>query len=310
MLNIEEFANYVQAHLSEVLPEELKDAKISVHEVQKNNGVVLYGITVTPEGVNISPNIYMESYFEQYVDGAELSKIMNRISSCVVAHIKAPKEYVSYAEEFQNFDAIKDKIAMVVVNAERNAELLAQVPHQKWEDLAFIHKVILGSNDEQTVSVIIRNEHMKYWGVDADQIHALAVKNAKYVLPAVVISMDTIIKDMLTQKGMGQLTDVMVSSLPVNQQMYVVTNITKMNGAAAMFYEGVLSNLAEHVGSDLYILPSSVHECIAISTNMCDPDALVEMVKEVNGTEVAIEEQLSDHVYKFDATSGKLFLVK
>lgn len=81
-----------------------------------------------------------------------------------------------------------------------------------------------------------------------------------------------------------------------------------MNGAASIFYEDELAKLAEKLGTDLYILPSSVHECIAISEKMSTPDLLVHMVQEVNGTQVAADEQLSDHVYRFDAKERKLSL--
>lgn len=83
-------------------------------------------------------------------------------------------------------------------------------------------------------------------------------------------------------------------------------NPGKMNGAASIFYDEALAGLAEQVGTDLFILPSSVHECIAVSTEMGTPEMLAEMVQEVNGTQVSEEEQLSDHVYLFDARERKL----
>ena len=75
-----------------------------------------------------------------------------------------------------------------------------------------------------------------------------------------------------------------------------------------MFYEDALSELSKKVGTDLYILPSSVHEVIAVSTDMGTPETLSEMVREVNGTQVSEEEQLSDHVYRFDAAKKTLSL--
>jgi len=41
---------------------------------------------------------------------------------------------------------------------------------------------------------------------------------------------------------------------------------------------------------------------------MGTPDDLSQMVREVNGSQVAPEEQLSDHVYKFEAATKKLSL--
>ena len=84
--------------------------------------------------------------------------------------------------------------------------------------------------------------------------------------------------------------------------MYVATNVFKMNGACILLYDGVLKKFAEKIGSDFYILPSSVHEVIFVPANG-DMDAryLIQMVKEVNATEVAPDEVLSDNVYIYHA---------
>ena len=62
------------------------------------------------------------------------------------------------------------------------------------------------------------------------------------------------------------------------------------------------------MGTYLYILPSSVHDCIAVSCKVNTPDALAEMLLEINEGQVAADEQLSDHVYHFSAETKKLAL--
>lgn len=57
MLNFSEFKDYVQMTLAEVLPDELRDAQIRLNEVEKNNGLIFHGLTVTPKGSNIAPNV-------------------------------------------------------------------------------------------------------------------------------------------------------------------------------------------------------------------------------------------------------------
>ena len=141
MLNFSEFKDYVQMTLAEVLPDELKDAQIRLNEVEKNNGLILHGLTVTPNGSNIAPNVYLEGYFKKYEQGEDLADVMNMIAHTVVANINAPEEFGTIAKDFMNFEFVKDKIVMVAVNAERNANLLAQVPHQNREDLALIYNL-------------------------------------------------------------------------------------------------------------------------------------------------------------------------
>ena len=88
-----------------------------------------------------------------------------------------------------------------------------------------------------------------------------------------------------------------------DSDMYVLTNESKLNGAACILYENVLYDFAQKLGADLYILPSSVHEVILLpKLSMFEKDELVNMVKEVNTEGVAADEVLSDHVYEYNRT--------
>lgn len=53
----------------------------------------------------------------------------------------------------------------------------------------------------------------------------------------------------------------------VQTEQYVISNNKGINGAVSMLYEDGLHDLAEKLGSDLYIMPSSIHEVIAVSTD-------------------------------------------
>ena len=53
------------------------------------------------------------------------------------------------------------------------------------------------------------------------------------------------------------------------------------------------------MGTDLYILPSSIHEVIAVSAETGRPEELAQMVSETNRHEVMPGERLSDRVYHY-----------
>ena len=309
MLNFEEFQDYTKRVLKDHLPEELAGATIRTNDVTKNNGLVLHGVTVQPEGSNIAPTIYIDGYYKDYVDGSKLDDVIDRIAKVAKDNAHAPSELGNIAHTFLDFNNVKDKIIMTVVNTEKNREMLAGMPHQNREDLSLIYKVTVGSDERGMATIAIKNEHMEAWGVTPEEIHNLAMENTKELLPVTVQSMNEIMREMFGRDGMpDDMAELMFEEMPMNQQMYVISNESRINGAAAMFYEDALSGLAEQMGTDLFILPSSVHEVIAVSTDMGDPEQLAEMVREVNGGEVSAEEQLSDHVYRFDAASRSISL--
>lgn len=302
MFNFEDFCDYVQMSIKDHLPVEQQDAKVTINNVMKNNGLTLHGVVVHPEGQCVAPTIYLEGFFKQYEGGADLDSVMDKIAGTISEHLNTPEEFSDVAQMYSNYDAVKDKIVMAVVNTAKNRELLSQVPHTEREDLSLIYKVVVGTGADGIGSITIRNEHMEQWGVTVDEIHEMAMKNTKEILPVTVQTMTEVMREMFGSDGMPEeMAEMMFSDMPLNQQMFIISNKSKVNGAASMFYEDTLSELADKIGTSLYILPSSVHEVIAVSTDMGTPEALAGMVREVNGGQVAPEEQLSDHVYKFDA---------
>ena len=118
-----------------------------------------------------------------------------------------------------------------------------------------------------------------------------------------------IMKEMFARDGMPQeIADMMIAEIPPEQTMWVISNEKGINGAASMLYENELHELAESLESDLYILPSSVHEVIAVSSDMGSPEMLAQMVVEVNMQEVSLDERLSNQVYHYDKDLRKLTL--
>ena len=77
-----------------------------------------------------------------------------------------------------------------------------------------------------------------------------------------------------------------------------------------MIYPGVLRALADDLGENFYILPSSVHEILLLPDSGAeDARYLREMIREVNATQVEPEEVLSDNLYYFDRLKNRMEIV-
>ena len=92
------------------------------------------------------------------------------------------------------------------------------------------------------------------------------------------------------------------SSIP----MYVITNKLRHYGASALLDEGMIRDFAEVLGSDLYILPSSIHEVIVIQKDEERLEYFLRMVRDVNTFAVSPDEWLSDSIYEWNRGLGKL----
>jgi len=197
----------------------------------------------------------------------------------------------------------------VLVNTEQNKGMLENVPSRQFQDLSIIYRWVVDKDRDGISSTIVNNGLAEKLGMNEDQLYKVAVENTVRLFPPTVKSMNDVIRDMMMTDGMpGEIADMMIEDIPVDQQMYVITNSASVNGAASIVYSDALELLAEKLGTDLFVLPSSIHEVIAVSTNMGDAESLAEMVHEVNDGQVAMEEQLSDHVYRYDAKAHTLTL--
>ncbi len=311
MLSYQEFQEHVAEEIKNHLPQGYEDAEVNINTVTKNNGKKLQALVVRPEGKVVTPSVYLEGFYKKYEDGADIDEVMDNIAKVTDEHMDGPEEAADIAKNYQNFDFVKDRVIMTVVNTQKNQEMLKTTPHVEHEDLSFIYKVFLKENDEDGMATItVRDDHMKYWGVTADELHQYALKNSQEILPVKLQTMNEIMRDMLSKDGMPEeMITAMIEDMPPENQMYVITNSKSINGAASIFYSDVMAELSDKLGGvNLYILPSSIHEVIAVSEELGTPEMLSEMVREVNGTQVSEDEQLSDHVYRYDAKAKEIKL--
>lgn len=288
-MNFENFIKEIEERVAEATGEVVKATK-----VMKNNGVELQGITVYSTDSKIHSTIYLERYYEDFKFGRTIVDITEAITNIYNEGKRQNNADVMF---LYNFEAIKNRIVYKVINANANAELLKHVPHQKIHDLAKVYYIELASRGEGVrASVLIKNPLLKEWGVDEAEVSALAEKNTEVLCPAKIVFMP----DILGELGAGLENDDSV-------RMYVVTNEKNYNGAAAIFYENTLKEFADFLKSDLYILPSSLHECILLPAKKgMDVKGLKEMVHEVNRTQVEKEEVLSDSVYTYNRETNTI----
>ena len=70
-----------------------------------------------------------------------------------------------------------------------------------------------------------------------------------------------------------------------------------------------MDRVSDKIGKSFFILPSSIHETIFVPASITetqDLSSLVDMVVQINGSEVQPEEVLSDHVYRYNYTNHSL----
>lgn len=292
-MEYKEFVEYIKMNAGYIAGE---GGNITINHVIKNNGCEMDGLVIMEKGKDIAPTIYLDSFYELYTNGENIKNIIRQIE---VIYEQNKNNVTFDVNILKHFDTIKDKIVYKVVNYRSNEKLLEQVPHKRILDLAVVFYCLLDNEYGRSATALIYNNNLKNWNVTIDDVYKAALKNIPDLLHSKISSMAALFEKCGVNVD-GEEVDLKDY---VPSDMYVLTNESKLNGAACILYENVLYDFAQKLGADLYILPSSVHEVILLpKLSMFEKDELVNMVKEVNTEGVAADEVLSDHVYEYNRT--------
>ena len=292
-MEYKEFVEYIKMNAGYIAGE---GGNITINHVIKNNGCEMDGLVIMEKGKDIAPTIYLDSFYELYTNGENIKNIIRQIE---VIYEQNKNNVTFDVNILKHFDTIKDKIVYKVVNYRSNEKLLEQVPHKRILDLAVVFYCLLDNEYGRSATALIYNNNLKNWNVTIDDVYKAALKNTPDLLHSKISSMAALFEKCGVNVD-GEEVDLKDY---VPSDMYVLTNESKLNGAACILYENVLYDFAQKLGADLYILPSSVHEVILLpKLSMFEKDELVNMVKEVNTEGVAADEVLADHVYEYNRT--------
>ena len=291
------YFQFIHAVETKVKKEVEEEKTVSIHTNVKNNGVRRSGIMISEKGINISPTIYLEEYFHQFRMGYPLEQIAKDIVG-LYEKIRFQNSWED-GEKVKDYEFVKDKIIYRLIGREENQELLKEIPYKSYLDLAIIYYVLLEVDEYGMASMMVRAEHMDMWKVTEEDLYYRACKNTQELLPYEFAPMRTVIEELL---GLG------MEEGPA-EKMYILSNEMRSYGAAALIYPDCLRKIADEVGENFFVIPSSVHETIIVAESEAPGrEELGSMIEEINETQVEAEEVLSDRAYYYDRESGKLAL--
>ena len=290
-MDYENFKQDFQESLKEELAERGMDTDVSFQKVEKMNESY-DAVTVKPIDSIIGVNFNVEKAFANYEAGTDMEEVVNHAAdSLEKAFREAPQIDITAITDYEQ---MKSKLSMEVVSADRNADLLQSVPHEKMEDMAVVYRLMLGQMDEGSGTVLVTDQLMERFGITHEQLRQDALENAPEIRPSEIRGMSEVMNEIAP----GMAPEI----APEDEQMFVASVPDKIRGAGVIAYPNFMEDAAEKMGGDFFVIPSSIHEVLLVRDNgeMTSKD-LENMVKEVNATQVEPEDQLTDHVYHYDS---------
>lgn len=280
--------------------------RVECKEVRKNNGVILHGLLVLGEERNVAPTIYLDTFLEAYEAGATFKSILQRLVE--ICREDMLKETVDM-EFFRSFEQVRDRICYRLIGRKGNEELLEDIPYIEFLDLAICFYYAYHGDALGDGTILIHNSHLELWETCTAELFGLAKRNTQKLFPWVCSSLAEVLGEMTGQE-IGPEDAAEQEEFLREMPLQVLSNVKRTHGAICMLYPGVLEALAHKEGRNFYILPSSVHEVILLAdTGAGSAGELRKMVAEVNSTQVAPEEVLSDSLYYYDSTDKRVKII-
>lgn len=299
-----QFLNYVKEQ-SVYEFENPEEYKASINHVVKNNSVKLDGICLHRAGDTLSPTIYLNHFYEEYLEGRPLHSIISEIASTLSNEIP---ELEFNTRLYDNYEAIRHQIIFRLVNYERNEELLSSCPYLPFCDLAITFRWLVHSDSSGIASALITNKEMDLWNITLEELYQTARINTRNLFPATIEPIQQLLTKYLdTDSEIQELLD----CTPNDFHLYMLSNEARINGSTCMIYDGILADFTKKFKKDLYILPSSIHEVLLMPVEEgINEQSLLNLVRDANRSVVSLPDILSDSIYRYDARHNRIIMIQ
>lgn len=292
-MDYERFKEGFQDALKAELAVRGADVELTARRVDKMNDSY-DAITVRPVDSSIGVNISVEKAFAAYENGTPIPEIAEHFADAVEKGFRESPQVD--LESLSDYEQMKSKLSMEVVSAEKNAELLESVPHERMEDMAVVYRFVLDQTDSGNGTILVTNQLLDQYGITKEQLRADAMENAPAIRPSEIRGMS----EVMSELALGMIPEV----APEDEQMFVATVPDKIHGAGVIAYPNFMEDAAQKMGGDFFVLPSSIHEVLLVKDNgQRTAKELENMVKEVNAN--MIDERLNNGVEKFNREEEK-----
>ena len=198
-------------------------------------------------------------------------------------------------------DEILKNVYCQLVNKDKNLSRLAKEPYKDFLDLAVQYKIIVKEHENCISSFEMDNILCAGYGMGLEELDAVARRNSREKGFRMWQ-----IGEMLTELVQSQRKDIWKEKFQ-NVQMWIFTNEKMLDGAGVMLFPEYFSELAQKLEDDLFILPSSIYEVIAVPVAQRSANVLRNIVCHMN-TYLEDSVILSENVYRYSLEEGTLII--
>lgn len=205
---------------------------------------------------------------------------------------------IETVNDLTDFEKVKDRIFMDCIPADDARITDEHAVSLTVGDIAIVYRILIGENSSMVQTALISEGLLEGYGISKDELHLIALDSAPKLFPCFYTPI-------------ASVTDATVDER-VSDDIFVLTTKSMVYGASAMFYPGVLESIAEKMGGNLYVIPSSRNECIiCVDRGGLNPETLRSSLIQINGNTDLVPEDLylSDSLYYYSKDKSILSML-
>lgn len=268
-LDYEQFKVVLATKLEELLLKSKKPygyKKQVVHKVNQD----LDSISLIGENIKMSPTLYFNNMYNYYIGtNASVEELALKAFETMLEGVNQTE----ITEELPDKEKFMENVFFQVINTEKNKTYLLEFPHREYLDLSIIYRYAVNISDNDIATTTINYILMDEFKLTEEELYEAAYKNTKRIMKPKVVS-------------------------PGLPGFYMITNDQNIFGANGILYKDIIAKEAKKLGTDIYLIPSSIHEfLIQPVSNTLKPKDLKEIIKDANEHVIDPEDYLSDSLY-------------
>ena len=293
-LTFQEFVTELADYVKQRLEGESNPPEVKIQEVPKPGNQIQTALTIVEPGSHMSRLFYLDDMYPSYTAGMPLDFIKENLC----AYIRKEGTTVPFDGLDMQWEKVKDKVVMRLINLERNSLYVAGRVYRPLEgtSLGLIYDIDVGCTREGSARLCVTEKVRKLLDVSEEELCAAAYANTQRIAPASIRPITDVMEELMPGEDPSEVRE---------PQLFVVTNKEKINGAVAVLYPEMEEKIRQIVGGEFYLIPSSVHEMLAIGRQYMEPEELKAMIREVNVSSVEPGDILDDTPYCL--TNGRLY---
>ena len=255
--------------------------EVSLEKVAKVNRDFVEMIAISNKDTHEGPAIDVKELWDDAKRrGMSYEEMSREVMKRLDLTLKEVPEVV-----IDDLNDFKSRAILTLINTEKNQNMLSYVPHRVYYEFSIVYRIIVHEDEEATTSGIVTNEMLEKAGYTEEELYKFAYENTR--------------KDVNISKMFG---------------MYVLTTKRGMYGAASILFPEMIKEIADHCGCDLYLIPSSTCEWMAVPVRTISGSGgaaeVNEMIREANSVAVEEEEILGERCYYYDYKTGEIRLAQ